>query len=937
MNYSINIKTNYEILSSTVDSKTLVNFAKQNNVSYLGITDTYLFNAIEFYNNCVNNNIKPIIGSEFIYNGYSIYLYAKNFIGYQKLCKYVTNKDEFNSELDFDNLVIVCDYDLYELFKNNKYVFIGYKNDLEKSKCLLVSKNIVYNEKVLCINGQDTEYLNYLYKIKDKKDNEYNFSNNYLKSISNSDKELLDAFANLIDLKFPTFTFDIPVYCENDKEYLKSLVYKGINKRLNNNVPDEYINRIEHELDLIDSMGYTSYILIVYDYVLFAKKEKILVGPGRGSAVGSLVAYSIGITDIDPVKYNLMFERFLNKYRKTMPDVDVDFDSENINKVIQYVTSKYENSFLSNIITFDNLTFKVLAKLISTQLNISEYKFKRFKENIDNIDELKKLCAYDADLKKVLDVSLKLQNTKSKISVHVAGIILSSTNIVDRVALYKYDSKILTTVSKEYLEQMGLLKMDFLSLDNLTLINKMFLALNKEYNKYFNFNNIYLNDEKTFKMFNEKCTSNIFQFKSKGMTDFIEKYKINNFNDIVNATSLYRPASQEILEEIINRKNNNKKYTCDYKCLEETYGLIVYQEQIMVLLNEVASYDLGTADIIRRKLSKSDKEYVKKEKEKFLDEGIKNGYDVHKLNELFDNIVKFSGYSFNKSHAVAYALISYTMMFIKANFPLVFYELCLNTKLNTQEEYELINEAKHLKITFTKADINTSKKNYYVLDNNIVIPFSSIKTLNSKIVDEIVGVVSNSRITDYIDAVVKLYKNNIDYKSFITIIQSGLLDNTGVNRKSMVMNLNKVINYAQLCDKLGIDDIEKPVIETYEEYSQNELFEMEKLNYGFYISTHPASIYYKKDYIKINDINRNFNRNVKLVGYIESIKTIITKKGKNMAFINISDESGETEGIIFDTSNFDEIQTNSIYLFETKISKRFDSYQLIINNLYKCM
>ncbi|MBP5407614.1 MAG: DNA polymerase III subunit alpha, partial [Bacilli bacterium] len=550
-----------------------------------------------------------------------------------------------------------------------------------------------------------------------------------------------EEFAELIDLEIPKNNRYIPHYDNKIKDsfvYLSSLCKKGLSKRLNNEMPDEYKKRLIMELNVIKDMGFVDYFLIVYDYVKFAKTHNILVGPGRGSAAGSLVSYCLGITNIDPIKYDLLFERFLNPERITMPDIDIDFEYTKRNQVIDYVKERYGETNVANIMTFGTLGARQVIRdvgkclevdpaLIDKLSNLLDPK-QSLKDNLSN-KYVKELVENNSSIKKLYQVSYKLEGLKRHISTHAAGVVISSIPLDTVIPICKSEGDLLTGVTMEYLEELGLLKMDFLALRNLTIIQNVIELIEEETGKKINLAGIPLDDKQTINIFKHVDTEGIFQYESSGMKNFLAKLQPDNFNDLIAAVALFRPGPMQNIDTFIRRKQGKEKiiYPDDSlkEILKDTYGIMIYQEQIMQVLVKMANYSFAEADNIRRAMSKKKKEVMEKEREIFVSKAMKNGYTKEKCEEVYDLIVKFANYGFNKAHSVSYALIGYQMAYLKANYSVYFIANLLNMSIGSDvKTKEYLDEAKSKDIKVFKPNINVSTDSYLIKDNALLLPLN---------------------------------------------------------------------------------------------------------------------------------------------------------------------------------------------------------------------
>lgn len=964
MNALLKVTTDYSLLKSMIKIPELMEFCKKNNITTCGICDNNLFGATHFYNSCISNHIKPLIGLEISVNYQSIYLYAKNYSGYQNLLKLNTIiQTRMVSTLDLEmyctNVIAVVPYhniDSYkEISKIYKTTFISYSNAFEKKNALLITKDILYLKDIKALNEKDASYLNYLQMIELNKTVKdfalIDYTNNVVENLPLDNENGVGVFISMIDLVFPKNTRYIPKYeCDMDSyTYLKNLAHKGLKKRLQNKENQIYQDRLEYELSVIKKMGFVDYFLIVYDYVLFAKKNKILVGAGRGSAVGSLVCYCLGITDVNPIKYNLLFERFLNPERITMPDIDIDFENTKREMVVNYVKEKYGKDCVAGIMTYGTLKSRLVLRLVLKCLDIDNSKVDKFITNIDsrltlkeNLEKesVKDFIKNDSEIKKAYQISMKLENLKRNISTHAAGIVISSETLENIIPVCINDNELFTGVTMEYLEDLGLLKMDFLALKNLTTIANILDLIEKQTSKRLNLNAIDLNDPKVLNLFHDANTIGIFQFESTGMTNFLQKLKPSSFEDLTAALALFRPGPMENIDSFIRRKYKREKIEYLHKDLEdilkETYGIIVYQEQIMQILVKIAGYSYAEADNIRRAMSKKKKEIIDKEESVFITRAIKKGYAKDLAEKIYALILKFANYGFNKSHSVSYALIGYQMAYLKVYFPGYFFSNLLNNVIGVENKTkEYIDEAKRLHFSILPPDINLSYEMYNIEKTGLRMPFGVIKNIGSSTVSSILLEREKQPFTSFIDFVKRTYGKGVNSKAILSLIHGSVFESFHLNKKTLEKNLDIIMNYASLAADLEEEFLEKPEIVFYEDYTKEEQREIELNSYGFYISNHPASKYTDKSITKIENIGKNYNKMAKCVVLVDQIKIIKTKNNEDMAFVDASDETGTLTFVLFANSmeKIKLLEKNKLVLLEGKIAKRFDKYQINITNV----
>jgi len=936
---NLGIITDYTLLNSLITIDSLIDYAKDNNISVLGILNDNLYSTMEFYNKCKKNNIKPIIGLIKYYEEKEYYIYPKNYSGLLDL---------FNERLSTDNLIYVIPYSNKEIFDiiENQEKYISYKDNDELKNSLLITNNVVFINKVYSLSKEDAKYVNYLHMIDlGFTISNYNFndySKNIFVDISNEfDISTTNKFADLINIEINTNKKYIPKYIDDSFLYLKSLCIKGLKKRLNNNISDEYKKRLLYELDVIKNMGYVDYFLIVFDYVRYAKNNDIMVGPGRGSAAGSLVSFCLGITEIDPIKYDLLFERFLNPERITMPDIDIDFDALKRYKVIDYVIDKYGRKNVGNIMTYSTLGSKQVLRDVSKCLEIDNKivdrlcSFIQSKESLKNNlnEEVKKLLNQFSNLKNAYYISMKLEGLKRQIGTHAAGVVISSEELTNVIPVIKDRETYLTGYTMEYLEELGLLKMDFLAIKDLSILDDIINSIGMN----ININSIPLDDEKTYLEFSKANTSGVFQFESEGMKNFLKKLKPSNFDDLIAALALFRPGPMGNIDTYISRKYGKEKIVYPDKSLEpilkDTYGIIIYQEQIMQILSKMANYTYAESDLIRRAISKKKLNIIEEERNKFITNSVKNGYSEIVANEVYELIVKFANYGFNKSHSVAYAVVGYQMCYLKTHYPTYFYTSLLNFNIGSESKTkEYIDCLKELNIDIIKPDINLSTNKYQVIDNKLLLPFNIIKNIGSNVSDFIISVRENG-FNDYFDFVKKVNCKGIGIKTIELLIMAGCCDSFGINRKTMIENLDDAITYSELTSDIDEILISVPTLKEYNEFDNSELVNKEKELYGFYLSNHPVTKY--NNNIKLINISNYFDKIINIVVYVEKIKVINTKNNEEMAFLSCSDESSKADFIVF-PSKFNlisKIKYGDIVKVVGKVEKRYDKYQILVSEI----
>lgn len=754
----------------------------------------------------------------------------------------------------------------------------------------------------------------------------------------------------MIDLEIPHIDFKLPKINEEDSvKLLRTLTAKGLKKRLNGVVTEKYIQRLKYELSIIESMGFVDYFLVVYDFILYAKKNDILVGPGRGSAVASLVSYSLGIIDIDPIKYDLIFERFLNPERISLPDIDTDFEDVRRDDVIKYVIEKYGREKVANIISFDTLLPKAVIRDVGRVLVMDSYLIDKICKTIKdekNFKELENNALFvnvknsDSDYDILLNICKKLDGLKRHTSIHAAGIVISDENISNVCPIYKSGENILTSYPKEYLESLGLVKMDFLALTNLTIIKEVIKLIKENTGINIDLSSISYDDKKTLDLFKEADTIGVFQFESSGMRNVLRQVKADSFNDLVAIIALFRPGPRDEIPFYIRRKHGKEKITYimpELKpILESTYGIIVYQEQVLEILRKVAGYSYAEADNVRKAMSKKNEEIILKNKDKFVKGAIERGHTEKDALDLFDKIQKFSMYGFNKSHAVAYSIVAYQMQFLKANFKEYYMANLLNSVIGSDEKTKIyIEESKVLGIEFILPNMVISNNEYYVKDNKIVMPLSMIKNVGKESVKKIIDEREKHGFVDYFDFIKKVSNVGINKRIIESLIDAGVLNCFNINKKTCFENLSNALNYASLCKDLDDSLVMKPEIIYYSEYESDILMEKEYNSFGFYYSTHPVTKFRRSDSITLKNIESFFDKTINVVLFVENVKVIDTKKKDKMAFLTLSDEFRKIDAVLFPNvyEKFFDIKKGMVIRTTVKVEKRMSEYQLIINKI----
>jgi len=787
-------------------------------------------------------------------------------------------------------------------------------------------------------------------------------------------------------------SFDIPKNYTDPKDYLRELCLKGCIKNYQmtisfdnllesktEQIPDsekEIIKRLDYELKIIHQMGFDKYFLIVWDFVNFAKNEGIMVGPGRGSAAGSIVAYSLGITDLDPLKYQLLFERFLNPERVSMPDIDIDFADNRRDEVIAYVTRRYGDDHVAQISTFGTMAARAAVKDVGrtmgvpfSEMNnlaklIPERPGTKLKEALESENELKE--AYDTNplYKKIIDIALKLEGTVRHISVHACAVVISPEPLVKYSAFQhppKDDKTIITQYSAKPLEALGLLKMDFLGLKNLTIIQRTINIIKRIQGHKIDIRTIPIDDKKTYELFARGETTGVFQFESGGMRRYLRELKPTEFEDIIAMVALYRPGPMDWIPDYMKGKHGKKLVHYIHPSLEpflkKTYGIAIYQEQILEIARYFAGFSLGEADILRRAIGKKIISELISQKEKFIQGAINQGHDKETAIIIFEKVIEpFAGYGFNKSHAAGYSLISYQTAYLKANYLTEFMTATMSCDADNMDRIvREIEECRLLGIEVLPPDINESFTSFTVVKNKkIRFGLSAIKGLGDGPIQSILKSrgIDEIKFSSLEDFVKRVDTKVINKKTFEALAKSGALDSLG-ERNALLLNFEKIVAFSKeaeckqsngqidLFDLMGDGNQQALILDSVKKASFFQKLFWEKELMGMYITAHPLAglnKYLSKKMDPIGSINKkSIGKVVSVGGLVTFRKKIRTKKGDDMMILELTDTS-EKIGVVFFPKTYQKMilacQTDEFLRVTGKVDVRNDEYQIIANEAH---
>ena len=986
-----------------------------------------MYGAVSFYKECLKQSIKPIMGltvdvisEEQKDEAYPLVLLAKNQTGFHHLLKITSSvqtkslkgipikwlkhysdglfaltpgtEGEIESALqDGENEKAARVLNLYQQLFGNDSFYISLQNHQIPIEQSLNQKLIDFanNHQVKLVATNQVFYLR----------KEDSFAHECLLSIKNGDKlqdqerqrldsdqyylktpnEMTELFADLPNLlentlkiaeecnvmielhksKLPKFPTEMDQTPEN---LLEELCWKGFNERIRK--PDEEAKkRLKYELSIIHKMKFSDYFLIVWDFMKFAREAGILTGPGRGSAAGSLVAYTLYITDVDPIEHQLLFERFLNPERISMPDIDIDFPDHRRDEVIQYVVKKYGQLHVAQIMTFGTLAAKAslrdvgrvfglntkeldqLSRMIPSKLGIT------LSEALKESASLKNFVNESSQNRQLFETALRLEGLPRHISTHAAGVVISEQPLVEVIPIQNgHDQIFLTQYSMEYLEELGLLKIDFLGLRNLSLIESILKSIFRKTGKQLDIKTIPMDDPSTYQLISSGQTTGVFQLESEGMRNVLKRLQPNRFEDVVAVNALYRPGPMENIPHFIDRKHGREKVVYPHPnlkpILENTYGVIVYQEQIMQIAATMAGFTLGEADLLRRAVSKKQREVLDQERAHFISGAEQKGYERVTANQIYDLIVRFANYGFNRSHAVAYSFISYQLAYLKAHYSVHFMASILTSASGNEGKVaQYIRELNLMNVSVLPPSINRSGYTFLAEEEAIRFSLSAIKGVGIAALKEIFRARKTKKFVDLFDFCMRVSGKIVNRKTIEALIYSGSFDEFGEDRAILLASLDVALEHAQLVMPIegeqgdlfaNVEFNIRPKYMVVEPIQEEDKLRLEKEVLGFYLSSHPVSIYEKF----LSQLNITFlyefippKNYGKAVVYIGEMKKIRTKKGEQMAFFTMSDQTGEMEAVVFPNvlkKMATILQQGNILVVEGKIEERQGKIQFIV-------
>ncbi len=795
-------------------------------------------------------------------------------------------------------------------------------------------------------------------------------------AISNTVKlaEKIEPINLASDVILPNYT--LPDGFETEDDFLRHLTLDGAEKRYET-LTDEITDRIDHELGIIRSMGFAGYFLIVQDFISAAKEMGVYVGPGRGSAAGSVVAYCTGITNIDPFKYDLLFERFLNPERVSMPDIDIDFDDDGRQRVIDYVVDKYGRDQVAHIITFGTMaarsSVRDVARVLDLPLPDADRIAKLVPETIgisladafNEVKELREIKDSDSLEGRTLQMAETLEGSVRNTGIHAAGVIIAPDKLTNYIPVCtaKDADLYVTQFDGKVIENAGMLKMDFLGLKTLSILKTAIQFVKENHGKEYDLDEIPLDDLKTFEMFQKGATVGIFQFESDGMRKYLKQLKPSSIDDLIAMNALYRPGPMQFIPDYIRRKHGEEEVVYDHddliEILEPTYGIMIYQEQIMMVAQKMGGYTLGEADVLRRIMGKKQPELLPPEEEKFVQQAVEKGYDQKTAKEVFDKMALFAGYGFNKSHSAAYSVVAYQTMYFKANYTAEYMAAVLSHNMGDIKKVSFfIEECQRIGIPVDPPNINTAEGKFIARDGRVQYGMSAIKGVGSSAIEQIVKERNEKGpFRSIFDFSARIDTRICNKKTIESLAQAGAFETLHQNRAQLLASIEDVLNYAsrkqeeQRMNQVSLFGegsggggfVNEPKLRECEPWTNIERLNKERELIGFYLSGHPLDRYREdtglfashtlseEKLAKLND-----RESVRIIGIITSVRRISDRKGRPMAFIHVEDLSGSVEGLVF-SEVYDRhqglIAPDTIVLLEGSISTRDEPPKIIVNSL----
>lgn len=1014
------VGTSADLLNSTIRLEALIPFLQKQQASSIAITNRRLYGVMPFYQAVKKAGLHPVIGLTCLIELtdetiVEVQLYAKTNLGYQNLLK-ISSALEVKalSALPLkwlraykEDCFVVVPLSKIAVLETVESILDALKDCLGSGLLGGIERpggRIADSENEMvgnCIERQipliATHQANYVspsdafayevaqaiangVKLSDAQRVKPKHEHHYLPTreqwiewfadqpewLEEAERLLKSCFVEIVTDQYHMPKFPVPENVSTH-DVLREKCMTGLSQRLAT-FDESYKERLEMELNVINRMGYADYFLIVADFMEYAKNKQILTGPGRGSSASSLVAYSLFITHVDPLQFGLLFERFLNPERITMPDIDIDFADHRRHEVIQYVAEKYGHTHVAQIVTYGTLSAKAaardVARVFGFDSSVLEMISKQlpnkpgisFEEAVNSSENLKKWIDMDRTHQKWFDTVKELEGLPRNASTHAAGVVLSPVPLVELLPIEAgQDGIYLTQWPMKEVEQSGLLKMDFLGLRNLTILERIRTMIWFDQHKWLDFEKIPLHHEGTFKLLQQGDTTGVFQLESDGMRQALRDIRPTHFLDIVAVNALYRPGPMDNIPTYKRRKHREEKTTYVHPMLEpilkETHGVIVYQEQIMQISSKMAGFTFGESDILRRAVSKKNRQVLDEQRQQFVERAQKNQFTEREANEVYDLIVRFADYGFPKSHAVAYSMISYQMAYLKVQYPAYFYASLLTASMGNHEKImRLIQEVKQHNIALLPPSIHRSGLTFQVENGAIRFGLSAVKGVSNIFLRDLLQKRKQAHPLwqDIFELAVSLSAEQFSRKQIEPLIKAGALDGFGQDRATLLATLDAAVQYAELVRPKAEQDLFDGDVTTFgkPKYVKNsDMPEMLKLQFeretlGLYMSNHPVERLKKEMTINATPIQEiKYARNgraVVIVGMIEEIRRIRTKKGESMAFVTVQDETSDISCTVFPkdyASHNLVIKEQHVLEIEGTVEWRQGKPQIIVKNM----
>ena len=1007
----LQVKSSYSLMQSTIKISELAEKAKEIGLSSIALTDhNVLHGAVEFYKEAKTHGVKPIIGMtadiQSLYypsSSYEVTLLAKNKQGYQELIQLSTTIQLSKESLSRQTIENLSDQVIAIIPTSNKEIsyFIKQHNRDELQRIFNLFKEAYYgfypsqtseeinlavplfNEMNLPIialsdvraledDSMTLDILEHIklnetlqldtnaridYSLRDPETDELFFKENNLEEALENNKKVVDMInweLTLGNTQLPHF--EIPKGDTTDS-YLRKLCLKGL-KRYHLDDNQDYLDRLDRELTVISSMGFSDYFLIVWDVMKYAHDNQIETGFGRGSAAASLVAYTLQITGVDPLKYDLLFERFLNKDRYTMPDIDLDFPDNKRHLILNYVLKKYGRKHVAQIMTISTFAAKSSVRETLRVMGATSETMKRWSNAIpsqpnitlpeayQSSTPLKNIVQESKENERIYERAMIIEGLPRNYSTHAAGVVMSQEPLINNVPLQQGTSDILNTqFTMDDVEAIGLLKMDFLSLKNLTVLSNCFRYSQYENGSLVTKNDIRIDDSQTLELFARGDTNGVFQFEKQGIKNVLRKMNPSTIEDIIATNALYRPGPMKQIDSYIKRKHGQEPITYPHEdlksILKPTNGIMVYQEQVMQVATKLAGYTLSEADQLRRTMSKKVQSEMDTGRKKFVSGALQNGYSKKVALEVYDYIARFANYGFNRAHAVVYSMLAYYLGYFKTHFPKSFFASVLTSDWGNRAKIKIYeSEIRKRSITVLSPDINNSFSGFTVNKDGIQFGLKSISGVTDTFIQNIINERSDNgpfkNLTDFCERIDETFLSNDLIEPLIKV---GAFDQIGHNRRSMVESLEElIISIEKSAGNIELFQMLKPGQIKLDEYDKEELIEFEQSLTGFYFTGHPLS--------QFNPLRERYNAkmiaeipkeaNQFLLGKIIDVRKIKTKTNRPMAFVNIMDESDELDLVVFPNVYVKHIKLldkGKIIIANGKIDYKNNKKQMIVNEL----